>query len=803
MKRSRSPARIGILLLLALGGAACATGQVSPVPGQGQGPAAGVVLTPSSATLLPGSQRSFTAKVNGNADQSVTWTITEGPSGGTVNAAGMYTAPMTKGTYHLVATSTAEPTKSATAPIMVTDAPPTGFTIRDAHPRLWWTPARITQAQAWLASHPFTPGTCDNNGVDSCIDIAWKHVVAGTDCSAAITWAVNNVIGCASPTGNGCDDSRWYGQAAFLSYDWCFDQWAPDQLANFLSNVGGAGRGWNDYLTAINQQAWGGPQMTQSNYDWGNLRNDIELGIATNTENVPAAQAFLADGITTRWAAFAATTGGESAGGVPEEGIAYGSSMAPPIIPFVTVADGGRDLLNETDWYKSFIYWIIYATTPGPTYGPSSGTTAYHMSPYADDEHFVSGGTLHIRPYWQDWMNFASNYWSAIDAGKHARQWLDTVGADAGTMSQSRFVLAHDTSPSALSYAGLPLDLYATGIQYLYGRKAWDSSSTFFHWQLGAATSYRSSEGHVHADVGNFNVWRGGRWISRETTGYSNVIAGYSGTDTRDTTTGSPGGALAHNIVVFGAPLATWGPRLPTVVRGDSVVRRLQSAAGFTYADVDLTNRYLWDTGHASLETGAVVHVERELLFLRSLETTVVLDRLTTGAPTQGDDAGKTAAQVTNTFLLHSEASPTLEDTTHVALTNGTQVLRATTLVPAAPIAVRVVNEGVGLNKVGQYRIEIDTSGAAQRYFLHVLQARGTADGNVDASVLDSSPLTPASGTFTVTLHRAVGGDTVIVFNKGQTSSGGSLDLAGAGAAALSAGVQGITYTDGGPVWGP
>ena len=797
MNRSRSPARAGILLLTALGTAACSTGQTSPVSGQGQGPTAGVVITPSSATLLPGSQRSFSAKVNGNADQSVTWTITEGASGGTVTPAGMYTAPMTKGTYHLVAKSDADPSKSATAQITVTDAPPTDFTIQSNHPRMWWTPTRISQAQTWYASHPFTPGTCDNNDVSNCVYIAWKHVVAGTDCSAAINWAVANQIGCASPSGNGCDDARWYGEAAFLAYDWCYDQWTPAQLANFLGNVGGSGVGWNDYLSGINQQGWGGPLMTQSNYDWGNLRNDIEFGIATNTENVPAAQAFLADGITTRWTDFAQTTGGSAAGGTPEEGIAYGSSMVPPIIPFVTVGDGGRDLLNETDWYKQLVYWVIYATTPGATYSSGSGATAYQMSPYADDEHFVDGGTLHIRPYWQDWMNFASNYWSAIDAGKHARQWLNTVGADSGTMGQSRFVLAHDTSPPALSYASLPLDLYATGTQYLYGRKAWDGSSAWFHWQLGAAMSYRVSEGHVHADVGNFNVWRGGRWVTRETTGYSNVITGYAGTDSRDTTTGSPGGALAHNIVVFGAPLSTWGPRLPTVARGDSVVNRLQSAAGFTYADVDLTNRYLWDSGHASNDTGAVVHVERELLFLRDLETTVVLDRLTTGAPTQGDDAGKTAAQVTNTFLLHSETSPALEDATHMSITNGTQVLRVTTLLPAAPDARRVVNEGVGLHQVGQYRIEIDTSGAAQRYFLHVLQARDSAAANLEATVADSG------SAFQVTLHPAAGSDTIIVFNKGQTSSGGTIDLGGAGATALNAGVQGIAYTDSGPVWGP
>jgi hypothetical protein len=57
-------------------------------------------------------------------------------------------------------------------------------------------------------------------------------------------------------------------------------------------------------------------------------------------------------------------------------------------------------------------------------------------------------------------------------------------------------------------------------------------------------------------------------------------------------------------------------------------------------------------------------------------------------------------------------------------------------------------------------------------------------------------------GTFTVTLQPSVGAATIVIFNKGQTSSGGTVNLAGAGAMALRGGVQPISYTDNGPVWG-
>lgn len=294
--------------------------------------------------------------------------------------------------------------------------------------------------------------------------------------------------------------------------------------------------------------------------------------------------------------------------------------------------------------------------------------------------------------------------------------------------------------------------------------------------------------------------------MTRETVGYSNTITGYgykslasSGADV----------ALAHNVVVFGT-LLKWDQSdlLPITSFGRPIVKRLESASGYSYADVDLTKEY-WDQGYVppyggSWDMGAVVHIEREFLFLRNLETTVILDRITTGDVVRGVDTGVSAANEVNTFLLHSEVDPTLEDATHVTITNGDQVLRMTTLVPANPTR-RVINEQdcTGCSAgIGQYRIELDTSGAAQRYFLNVLQARTNTDADLTASVVDSNAGDPTSGTFTVTLHPATGSDTTIVFNKGQTVSGTeTVNLAGAGVTNIKTSVQGITYTDNGPVW--
>ncbi|MDC0711026.1 hypothetical protein POL68_21320 [Stigmatella sp. ncwal1] len=85
-----------------------------------------VTLSPTEALLAPGGTQAFTATVTGAADTAVNWSVTEA-GGGTVDAAGLYTAPVTLGTYHVVATSAADPSKSATATVIVRPFSSTGL----------------------------------------------------------------------------------------------------------------------------------------------------------------------------------------------------------------------------------------------------------------------------------------------------------------------------------------------------------------------------------------------------------------------------------------------------------------------------------------------------------------------------------------------------------------------------------------------------------------------------------------------------------------------------------------------------
>ncbi len=83
-------------------------------------PSISVAITPAAATVAPGGTETFSATVTGSVNTKVTWTVQEGAAGGAITGAGLYTAPSATGIYHVVATSAADTTRSATASVTVT-----------------------------------------------------------------------------------------------------------------------------------------------------------------------------------------------------------------------------------------------------------------------------------------------------------------------------------------------------------------------------------------------------------------------------------------------------------------------------------------------------------------------------------------------------------------------------------------------------------------------------------------------------------------------------------------------------------
>ena len=79
-----------------------------------------ISISPTTASVAPGATKQFTATVKGSSNTSATWSVQEGATGGTITAAGLYTAPASAGSFHVVATSAADTSKTASATVTVT-----------------------------------------------------------------------------------------------------------------------------------------------------------------------------------------------------------------------------------------------------------------------------------------------------------------------------------------------------------------------------------------------------------------------------------------------------------------------------------------------------------------------------------------------------------------------------------------------------------------------------------------------------------------------------------------------------------
>ena len=471
-------------------------------------------------------------------------------------------------------------------------------------------------------------------------------------------------------------------------------------------------------------------------------------------------------------------------------------------------------------------------------------------------------------------MDAWANYYSTIPIGQYAKEWLNTTNLPkyyyiSAVDNSSRIIpLAFSNLPLDY-YATGPEYLFGHSA---WGKPSTD----FFLQLGSNSTLGSGVGGHHHEDEGTWQLRRNGSsgrtayCLSRETVSYGNHYTHYQNPAQWAVMTGytagiwiipSPPNGHAYEETVSSCTSGSSTPTWPTrgfgtasdgtcvwvlnadmVFDGDfhgsnttatkngilingrgtnydayganaqAMVYRLESQPNYAYADDDITDRFNKAGDIAYRNNPAAGHVEREFLFIRPLETLVILDRLV-ASNFSGTGFSIPAARIYKTFIAHCEVNWTIEDSTHETCTNGNDALRITNLEPTS-FRQRVVNESSCPNAKkacapdGQYRLELDTSGAAQQYFLNVLQARDSTGSNLTASVVDSAPADPTSGTFTVTLQPSVGNATTIVFNKtacaagvGECSSGGSINVAGTGSVNLRTNVEPISYTNNGPVW--
>jgi hypothetical protein len=699
-------------------------------------------FTATPASIASGGSSTLAWNVSGATSLSINQGV------GTVTGTYASVSPAATTTYTLTATNVAG-TASATAAVTVGNSATNGLVIPTTRPRLWFTASNIEAARDRYAASPFTPYTPVNDDQDA-LENATAAILT-RNATNANTWARNAIAWGLAQTqaivmsGVASDNARWIGETIVLIYDWCYPWMTAGERATYLSAT-------NTWINYWRQQSWGGPNMPENNYHWGYLRDELEWAITTYEENVSMAGTFLTDAFTTRLQnnVYPAAASGGLRGGVGREGSQYGvyiNSYAH--VPWLSSYLMGRDLFSETDYWREAAYANIYTTTPAATTRAPSTNLGFCFFSFSEDEMWLNGGSA-TRPTVGNFMTTIALRYPTSNVGQHARQWLNMTGA-----ARNYHVRYGDPSGTARAFTDLPLDFYAAGAGHVLGRNGWGSTGTTFQWQLKDGPD----EGHGNMDWGNFQIWRAGRYLTRESPSYGDTIAGFAGSGTVDGNL-----ALGHNVVVINGA----GIRGDWYTEGKAVVTRLESQAGYTFASTNLT---------PTATNAAFVNWVRDLVFVRGIETTVILDRIQSSA-----------ANATKTFLLHSETSPAIGAGT-ATLTNGTNALVATTLVPAAS-TYRVVTEG---GTIGQYRIEIDTvPGTAQSYVLTVLQARASSAPSLSPSVVDNG------GSYIVTLD----GATSITFEKGMGSSGGSI-TAGGVTTPFRNGVQTMTVSEAGPAWNP
>ncbi len=134
-------------------------------------PAVSVAISPSMPIVNEDEAQAFTALVSGSINTAVVWSIQEGTAGGAITANGVYTAPSTQGTFHIVATSQADSAKNSTATVTV---PPVSVVIAPQSDTLKALGTRTFTATTaagtpiiavtWSVQEGTPGGTVDNSG---------------------------------------------------------------------------------------------------------------------------------------------------------------------------------------------------------------------------------------------------------------------------------------------------------------------------------------------------------------------------------------------------------------------------------------------------------------------------------------------------------------------------------------------------------------------------------------------------------------------------------------------------------------
>lgn len=501
-----------------------------------------------------------------------------------------------------------------------------------------------------------------------------------------------------------------------LVYDHCHASLTDEQRTRWRAYANQAV--WNVWNPETAK--WGGKTFTWSgwsidnpynNYHYSFLRATMLLGLATHGEAPEGAQwvdLFRKDKLAKLVTAFEQNL----QGGGSREGTGYGTSFKTLFeIYDCWEATTGERIWDLTGHTRASLVHFMHATTP----------TLDRIAPFGDH---ARDSTAEFFDYHRELVLAAQHLIGKDPIGEVAQTYLE--GVSIPEMAQ-RFLFVWDFMYSDPNHAKQPLTKLATtyhgaGTGMTFVRSGWTKDAT---WGAFIAGPY--TESHAHKDQGSLLFYKNG-WL-----GYDANIASNSGLEQEEE---------SHNLV--------------RLVDGTTTLHMQESKSpGQTTSLSDNGNVVHWASKLEALYGNpSVTRVEREVVFLRPLETFVVFDRI--------------EADVTKTvWQLNAPVTPTSSGGKWTVAGTGTSL---ETFVLAPSDATTSVTNAAGISGSVTSGARLDVSSGGHTRFLTVLAPGGK---------VTSATASTASGNTTANLSFAGGASGTVSFSTDGT--GGTVKVSGGG----------------------
>ena len=356
-------------------------------------------------------------------------------------------------------------------------------------------------------------------------------------------------------------------------------------------------------------------------------------------------------------------TVGAAKGGYHKEGVEYGAEtllMYGEYCDIVKRATGEDIEAFIPNYRAEQMYRYIYDQSPAPSGWDARGNPAGVFEPLTEHGDVEPDK----RRRYTVWHRVAVNELLAhfVETGQttlagYARWWRDRISpsSDYTPVVYSDFA-DYDPFVPAVDYtkANLPLTYFA-GSSHLVARSDWSEAAMHVNFLAHTQTG-----DHVHCDSGQFEIYRKGRFLAHETQGYGGAYTS----------------SALHNTLLINGLGSNSGRAGPPA----TIDREEASPDGsYVYGEANLGPAYA-----PTMQPGSIEEARRRFLYLRRLDTVVVIDSVRYCAvASRGCPQGAVLPHGGKTWwALNSDAASAV-DGGNLTIRSGNQSLHVTAVEPA------------------------------------------------------------------------------------------------------------------------